>query len=74
MMDNEWPITTIDHDRMVARAIVVDDHGYFYFVRANRDDEFGKATLIETAGGGVEAGEDLDTAIRTTRLARSQLR
>ena len=62
--DNEWPLTTIDHDRMIARAIVVDDEGYFYFVRANRDDDFGKATLIETAGGGVEVGEDLDTAIR----------
>ena len=62
--DNEWPLTTIDHDRMIARAIVVDDEGYFYFVRANRDDDFGKATLIETAGGGVESGEDLDTAIR----------
>ncbi len=62
--DNEWPLTTIDYDRMIARAIVVDDDGCFYFVRANRDDDFGKATLIETAGGGVEAGEDLDTAIR----------
>ncbi len=62
--DNEWPLTTIDHDRMIARAIVVDDEGCFYFVRANRDDDFGKATLIETAGGGVETGEDLDTAIR----------
>ena len=62
--DDEWPRTIIDHDRMIARAIVVDDNDYFYFVRANRDDDFGKATLIETAGGGVEAGEDLDTAIR----------
>ena len=62
--DNEWPFTTIDHDRMIARAIVVDDEENFYFVRANRDDHFGKATLIETAGGGVEPGEDLNTAIR----------
>lgn len=62
--DNEWPLTTIDHDRMIARAIVVDDEDNFFFVRANRDDDFGKATLIETAGGGVEAGEDLNTAIR----------
>ena len=62
--DNEWPLTTIDHDRMIARAIVVDDEENFYFVRANRDDAFGKANLIETSGGGVEAGEDLDTAIR----------
>lgn len=36
----------------------------FYFVKAERDDDFGKATLIETAGGGVEDGEDLLTAIR----------
>ena len=64
LKDNEWPLTTIDHDRLIARAIVVDDEENFYFVRANRDDDFGKATLIETAGGGVEAGEDLNTAIR----------
>ena len=36
----------------------------FYFVRAVRDDEFGKATLIETSGGGVENGEDLITAVQ----------
>lgn len=64
LTDNEWPFTTIDHDRMIARAIVVDDEDNFYFVRANRDDDFGKATLIETAGGGLEAGEDLVTAIK----------
>ena len=35
----------------------------FYFVRANRDDDFGVSTLIETSGGGVEEGEDLLEAI-----------
>ncbi|MBR5868633.1 MAG: NUDIX hydrolase, partial [Clostridia bacterium] len=35
-----------------------------YFVRVDRDDDFGKATLIETAGGGVEPGEGLEDAIR----------
>ena len=64
LADNEWPISTIDHDRLIARAIVVDNEDNFYFVRANRDDDFGKATIIETAGGGVEAGEDLVTAIK----------
>ena len=62
--DNEWPFTGTDHDRMIARAIVVDDNENFYFVRADRDDDFGKATLIETAGGGVEAGEGLFAAIK----------
>ncbi len=64
LKDTEWPLEYIDHDRQIARAIVFDDDGYFYFVRANRDDDFGKATLIETAGGGVETGEDLHTAIQ----------
>ncbi|MCR5330307.1 MAG: NUDIX domain-containing protein [Lachnospiraceae bacterium] len=62
--DNEWPFEYTSHDRRIARAIVFDDEGYFYFVRAERDDDFGKATLIETAGGGAEAGEDLNEAIK----------
>ena len=61
--DNEWPLEYIDHDREIARAIVIDDEGYYYFVRVERDDDFGRATLIETAGGGVEKNEDLYCAI-----------
>ena len=64
LKDKEWPLEYIDHDRNIARAIVVDNCGYYYFVRAFRDDDFGKATLIETAGGGVEKGEELNTAIK----------
>ena len=63
LRDTEWPFTYTDHDRQIARAIVFDDHGYLYFTRATRDDHFGKATLIETSGGGVERGEDLLSAI-----------
>ena len=62
--DTEWPRLTIDHDRMIVRAIVFDCDGFFYFVRAERDDAFGRATLIETSGGGVEDGEELTAAIR----------
>ena len=62
--DVSWPFTYTDHDRIIARAIVYDDDGFFYFVRVQRDDDFGKATLLETSGGGVEAGEDLETAIK----------
>ncbi len=63
LKDDEWPFDYIDHDRQIARAIVFDDFGYFYFVRAVRNDGFGDAVLIETSGGGVEDGEDLDSAI-----------
>ncbi|MCR5232092.1 MAG: hypothetical protein K6B64_05540 [Acholeplasmatales bacterium] len=59
LKDNEWPLEYINHDRMIARAIVIDDELNFYFVRINRDDLFGHATCIETSGGGVEDGEDL---------------
>ena len=62
--DREWPLTYTDHDRQIVRAIVFDDEGWFYFVRAHRNDDFGKATLLETSGGGVGMGEDLLSAIR----------
>ena len=64
LKDTQWPFTYTDHDRAIARAIVVDDEGNYYFVRARRDDEFGHVTLIETSGGGVEPGEALEVAIR----------
>ena len=64
LTDTEWPLTYTSHDRTIVRAIVIDDDENFYFVRAERDDDFGRATIIETSGGGVEAGEDLDTAIK----------
>ncbi len=61
--DNEWPFLGDNHDRMIVRAIVYDGGGMFYFVRVSRDDDFGKATLIETSGGGVEKGESPEEAI-----------
>lgn len=63
LADNEWPYEYTSHDRHIARGIVVDDEGYFYFVRADRDDDFGRAVVIETAGGGVEEGEKPEIAI-----------
>lgn len=63
LQDTEWPFTFTDHDRQIVRAIAFDENGYYYFVRAVRDDDFGKAELIETSGGGVESGEDLIKAI-----------
>ena len=63
LADNDWPYEYTSHDRHIARGIVVDDEGYFYFVRADRDDDFGRAVVIETAGGGVEEGEKPEIAI-----------
>ena len=63
LIDEEWEFNGVTHDRHIARAIVFDDEGYFYFVRVDRDDDFGKAICIETAGGGVEDDENPDIAI-----------
>ena len=64
LRDEEWQFDYTDHDRHIVRAIVFDDEGYFYFVRADRDDIFAKAVVIETSGGGVEANENLEEAIK----------
>ena len=61
--DTQWEKTTITHDRKIVRAIVIDEEGYFYFVRVHRDDIFGNSVFIETAGGGVEEGESTEEAI-----------
>ena len=64
LADGEWPFEYTDHDRQIVRAIVFDTEGFLYFVRAERNDAFGRATLIETSGGGVEPGEELESAVR----------
>lgn len=64
LTDKEWPYEYTNHDRLICRAIVFDEDKNFYFVRAFRDDDFGKATLIESSGGGVELNEDLEHAIK----------
>ena len=63
LKDEEWTFEYTNHHREIVRAIVFDDFGYFYFVRAERNDDFGEAVIIETAGGVVEQGEDYHTAI-----------
>lgn len=64
LQDNEWPFAYTDHTRRIVRAIVFDGDGWFHFAQITRNDEFGCATLIETAGGGVEDGEALPAALR----------
>jgi hypothetical protein len=59
LTDGEWALDYIDHDRRIARAIVFDDHGSLYFVRVERDDDFGedhgpeRFSLLYVRGEGV---------------------
>ena len=61
--DTQWERTFIYHDRHIARAMVVDDSGCFYFVGGHRNDAFGDVDWVETAGGGVEKDEPIEAAI-----------
>ena len=72
--DAEWPFEYIDHDRPIARAIVIDAHAYFYFLRVQRTDVFGNAVTIETSGGGIEPGETPTEAVmrEAERLMREK--
>lgn len=64
LKDNEWDYDYIDHDREIVRSIVVDNQKNFYFAKITRNDIFANGTFIETAGGGVEQGEELEVAIK----------
>lgn len=66
LKDHCWKINKNEtiHQRLIARAIVFDDDGFFYFVKVHRDDDFGKCTVIETSGGGVEEKETIENAIK----------
>ena len=68
LQDDQWQMEYIDHNRNITRAIVYDEDGNFYFVRAERNDDFGQATIIETAGGGVEEGEELPVLHRAKEI------
>lgn len=72
LQDTQWSFEYVDHERNIARAVVYDESGQFYFVRAERDDIFGKAKLIETSGGGVENGEDLIYAIKPFKSMKTE--
>ena len=63
LKDTEWPFEYTDHDRQIARAMVIDDDLNFYFAGAHRDDIFGKGRAVyrfknlETDDSKIEMGD-----------------
>lgn len=51
------------HDRIVVRAILLDENKKIYIHQIKRDDIFGNLTYLETPGGGKELGESLEEAL-----------
>lgn len=62
--DYEYPYKGIYESRNIARAILMNEEGKFYFHHLFGNDLFGHRDYYETPGGGVEKGETLEEAIR----------
>ncbi|MCQ2981693.1 MAG: NUDIX domain-containing protein [Treponemataceae bacterium] len=69
--DNEYEKTYIDHVRHTVRAILHTQNDTYLFVKVKGADLFGERNHIETIGGGVEEGEDLETALAREVLEES---
>lgn len=63
-IDDVYPFSYIDHNRVVARAIIINDKREVLLEKITRDDIFGLSTYYETPGGGVNDGESLLDAVK----------
>ena len=66
--DDLYPYEGYDHLRYTARALCLNEKGFFGFLHIKGEDYFGPRDHLETCGGGLEEGETLDqTLIREVR-------
>ncbi len=57
LVDDQYPLEEITHDRTIARAIVLDSNNKVIILKIYGQDFFGLRDYIETSGGGVDEGE-----------------
>ena len=55
--DHYYPLTTIDHKRMIVRAVVVNDKNQVALLHLFTDDDFGHRDCYELPGGGKKKHE-----------------
>ena len=63
LFDDIYPKKEITHTRYIARGFLVDENNNLSILSISRDDVFGKASYIESSGGGIEEGENKENAI-----------
>lgn len=63
LVDDQYPNTGVDHLRMAARGVVLDEQGRIALTQIQADDHFGHRDYYELPGGGVHAGESLLQAV-----------
>ena len=64
LLDEEYPFSGFTHTRIVARGIVLNEHGLVALHHIVRNDIFGKQQYFETPGGGVDEGEMIEEALK----------
>ncbi len=62
LKDDEYPLQEIDHTRVIARAVAINDRHEVAVLHVIRDDIFGNYDYYELPGGGVKSDEDLSLA------------
>ena len=63
LIDSEYLDTGITHNRIVVRAIVLNEENKVGFCHVIRDDIFGHYEYLETPGGGKEEDESLEEGL-----------
>ena len=61
--DNEFPSNGYTHNRLIARAFVLNDENKIAILHIKGDDMFGHRDYYETSGGGVDEGETREEAV-----------
>lgn len=57
--DDQYPYDYIDHQRIIARGIILNENNEVALIYIKGKDIFGERDYYETPGGGVNDGEDL---------------
>ena len=63
-IDDQYPHSIITHTRKIARAVVLDENNSIIILEIKRNDIFGNYSYLETPGGGVEANESINHALK----------
>ncbi len=61
LQDDQYPFEYIDHTRICARGVVLDEHNRVALSKLLFTDIFGKRDYFELPGGGQQLGETIET-------------
>ncbi len=63
LKDDEYPLDYIDHNRYIARAVIINDDKKIAILHVVRNDIFGNYDYYELPGGGVNNNESIEEAV-----------